>query len=280
MPPKVQKQSRKASQSQTSDTCGDCSNTFVTGEDWIRCGACQKWYHKDCQDIDDAKFEVLSGDDVIWGCNHCNLGELREAIKEMASLKKQMFGLQKDFSDLRKEISGALKNVQAPTAPDFDSMIEIHTELEERKEKKNRTVVFNLPEPPINACLDFDLLQVQEMASKIKVNPQSVSSVFRDGRREAGRTRILKVTWKDRNDRLDFMRRVRDLRPQDPTDLADPHAKYAKIWSRPDLTWRQRMADQELRTEFKRRKDSGENNIYLKGGKICVKEGGDRDSSA
>ena len=109
------------------------------------------------------------------------------------------------------------------------------------------------------------------MASELKLKPGSITGVFRDGPRKPGSSRILKVCWSDRGDRLSFMKTVRGLQKTN-------NPRWEKIWSRPDLTWIQRDNDRKLRFQLNERKANGELDLYIKNGVIHkkgVREDGD-----
>lgn len=91
-----------------------------------------------------------------------------------------------------------------------------------------------------------------------------MTTVFRDGPLTPGKSRILKIGWNNRGDRLAFMKNVRKLRPTE----FDPRHRFSKIWARPDLTYRQRQADRALREELTRRKAEGETDIVIRKGVI------------
>ena len=250
--------------------CPDCKKE--AGDETIQCSICTSWYHQNCQGVSDEKFAILSDSDILWGCSHCKIDNLVSELREIHNLKKSFADLKSNFIKFQDTITAKIDSlVSAPapqvtqTAPDFETLVKVQQEIEERREKKPRTVLFGLPEQPAGANVDGDLLEVRRLATELKLDPRSVTSVFRDGQRKPGSSRILKVCWSDRDARLSFMRTVRDLRDKDQ--------RWRNIWSRPDQTWFQREQDKALRMERQRRIDAGES-VYISRGKIHVKNVG------
>ena len=252
------------------EKCPDCKKP--AGDETIQCGVCSQWFHQDCQGLSADKFAMLSDADVLWGCSGCKLDSLLKELREIRSLRDTVNELKTNFDDFKTTMVAKLDSltnvapqVTQPAVPDFETLVKVQQEIEERREKKPRTVLFGLPEQPAGANQDGDLLEVRRLATELKLDPRSVTSVFRDGQRKPGSSRILKVCWSDREERLSFMRTVRDLR--------DKNQRWRNIWSRPDQTWLQREQDKALRMERQRRIDAGES-VYISRGKIHVKNVG------
>ena len=247
--------------------CPDCKKE--AGDETIQCSICTSWYHQNCQGVSDEKFLILADSDILWGCSHCKIDNLVSELREIHNLKKSFADLQSNFIKFQDSITAKIDSlVSAPapqvtqSVPNFETLVKVHQEIEERREKKPRTVLFGLPEQGPGANSDRDLLEVRRLATALNLDPSSITGVFRDGQRKPGSSRILKVCWSDRDARFSFMKTVRDVRGRDQ--------RWQNIWSRPDLTWLQRQKDHELRSEFKRRKDAGES-VYISRGEIHVK---------
>lgn len=221
---------------------------------------------------------MLSDADVIWGCSHCKMDTLLAELREIRTLKQSVVELKSELTSFKSTVSekldalanrGPMPDLQPAAAqPDFEQQVAVQLEVAERKEKKNRSVLFGLPEQAAGSPDNADLLEVHGLCQKMGIKSSSVLAVWRDGARRPDKDRILKISWGNAEDRLCFMKKIRGLRP--PRE--DPNQHYSKVWSRPDLTYVQRQADFKLRQEYRRRVNAGEQNIYLKGGAIHVKE--------
>lgn len=105
---------------------------------------------------------------------------------------------------------------------------------------------------------DADNDVIKSVCAKVGVEGGDVAEVFRDGRApDFGRPRIVKVKFKNLHSRRKFLSGFRDAR--------SAVAGTAESWARPDLTFRQRIRDRELRGELKRRRDNGEEVVIRRG---------------
>ena len=57
--------------------CGSCKEEVCEDNKAIQCeGACQLWFHADCQAIDDREYDRLSTSDDKWECIECRKSDL------------------------------------------------------------------------------------------------------------------------------------------------------------------------------------------------------------
>jgi hypothetical protein len=148
---------------------------------------------------------------------------------------------------------------------------DLFNELFEKKEKRNNLVAFGIPETEVDPMKQAtaDRSRVNGYLATLGVPHSSVVSVFRDGAKKPGQSRILKICFGDRlvTERSLLLSHGTRLLQTDPTI---PPGRF-KPFIRPDLTAKQRQADFELREELKHRREAGEQNIVIRNGSIIQK---------
>lgn len=134
-------------------------------------------------------------------------------------------------------------------------------ELEERHKRRKYIIVSGLSE-----CLDgsiedrknHDKDLVKNVAKEIGFNDFEPREIIRIGRLNSQRPRLLRLKCKDTETKFSILREARNLRNC---------SKFKTVYINPDLTRIQRERGKMLRTELKRRQESGES-VAIRGGKI------------
>jgi hypothetical protein len=146
---------------------------------------------------------------------------------------------------LQSQISELQRSQRQPSASPVDIQDEIR-EAMEREKKRFNVVVVGYPESDtaqIRCAGDKGF--VEGICDKINVAKEAVEDVFRDGRvkqAEEGRhfARIIKVKFSSWSDKVKFMSNFNRAKPAG-----------SRFYARPDLTYRQRMADNAMREKVK-----------------------------
>ena len=158
------------------DECRVCRKTFRSKDKAVECEICLNWFHKKCEKISDALYEVLNDDsnNCHWYCHYCEVGAKKihasltrlqtdqEAIRtEVKSLTTEIQRLQikdqcleKKVNDLQTEQQILSQQIQAKTnlqegysACNFKETVK--EEIEEREDieaRKMNIIIYNLPE--------------------------------------------------------------------------------------------------------------------------------------
>ena len=120
----------------------------------------------------------------------------------------------------------------------------------------------NVPEPEADSLADkvaADIKIVTDITkSEFKLNIRA-TRVIRIGKRQPDKPRLLLITLQHEEMKRDVLKCAKDLRGS---------KDWGKIYFYPDLTPKERQAGKELRDELKRRRDQGETNIIIRGGRI------------
>ena len=65
--------------------CGVCEKACKWGTCCIQCEGCETWFHKDCENINTAVFNVIASNEAEpWPCHQCRLPNLRSSLFESA----------------------------------------------------------------------------------------------------------------------------------------------------------------------------------------------------
>ena len=83
-------------------TCRDCNTPVHNKDKAIVCDLCEHWMHAECQDIPDATYAFLSGNEdssIKWYCSHCKViatgvvtevGKIAKSYQEMDRRVKKL----------------------------------------------------------------------------------------------------------------------------------------------------------------------------------------------
>lgn len=298
-PPKKRKNSSPGSQSmhdggdrnldsESQDEDAICDQCYCGSEDhsaMIKCTHCEKWIHYECTGLSVSDISACINE--LPGCYACKICYPSLTVQQVADYRTksksgrlfafgsgqggnpasqvQHFLNDDQFKAMLAQISKDTIEIATKTA------MEVVQEFWEKKEKKNNLVVVGFPdkkdsEKEQNA---HDRKVVSDICENLGVDPKSVVSTFREGRVPG--KRIMKVCFGDRqvSERRTFLAKASDL----IRALPECKSQHFRAFVRPDLTAKQREADYQLRGELKRRRDSGEQNLVIRNGRIIVKPG-------
>lgn len=211
-------------------------------------------------------------------CDHCSdplSGLSADQVKVLLKLpngvsllcdncKTLLVGLENRVKALeakQNDVEGLAERVIAAVLPkildSFESRME---EKIEAASKKLNLVAIGITENSENDCLDS---AIKSACDKLSIDSCDVITTFRDGKSREGRPRIAKIQFKNQQSRHKFLVGFRGIR--------GGVAGAETAWVRPDLTFRQREADRELRAELNTRRTNGEK-VKIFHGKIVPNE--------
>lgn len=75
--------SDKKEDKKDNETCGACKAVFRKKDKCLQCEMCELWYHASCENVSDAKFEILQDDNIHW---YCTLSCNRVASKYLSNM--------------------------------------------------------------------------------------------------------------------------------------------------------------------------------------------------
>ena len=139
-------------------------------------------------------------------------------------------------------------------------------EIEQKaiEQRSNNICIFNIPESTNNNQEEAnkeDVLKIKQILDpQITIEKKNISSIFRPGFKSHDKVRPIIMKFNDATTRLKLLK-LRNLKYQQG-DI------QTSIYITPDRTLKQQEFHKKLVMELKRRKENGEENIYIKNGKI------------
>ena len=135
-------------------SCKFCSTS--TGDKFIQCERCEGWSCITCSKLNDAEYDALSGENLLihWYCVDCNQAALT-AVKTdnliEEKCKHYMFQIQdeletkmtNEFTKVREELNSLRHEQEQYIDKKVDERM---NEMQNREERKNNLVLFNIPE--------------------------------------------------------------------------------------------------------------------------------------
>ena len=291
---KEKQSSRKKSHSKQSESlssensviCISCSNVF-TGEDdkLMECERCDCWFCIECLDMSELVYNVMvERKDSHWFCSECEKPAITavktdKEIEErcaayMSSVNNRLEIIEKTLdrkvdrehvNRLEQRMESLENNNYSENTAQPASTSTINETLNEQKERENRAkniILFNIPEsskpnPQDRTKEDTDF--VTRVFQTLEIEDYDIDKCIRLGKKVSGKSRLTRVTLKSQESKGNVLRKSRAL--ENSEDFSD-------IYIRPDLTRLQRTEQRMLRDELRSRRDKGEDNIFIRRGKI------------
>ena len=237
-------------------SCVVCHGGIGSEDFSLPCGICQEEAHSRCLNMPDDTYRKIlkanTGNFFNFICNAC-----KEDVKRMRSGPNS--STPPPFVPTEDFIAGVVTWVLDALLPKLlDLSRDAARDALEADRKKYNLVIVNLKEQV--DVKDF----VNAACDKMEIDRSGVLECFRDGQPPSGRrSRIVKVKFADSASRRNFLTGFRSVR----TSLYGG----TEVWVRPDLTYRERCRDRELREELKRRREAGEQ-VKISRGQIVQKD--------
>ena len=98
--------------------CGTCAKSLKDADKVLMCKSCDRFFHIQCQKVDDAKYQVLIADEasnspcMLWFCNsNCNLFA-KKIITGMTEMRREIESIKADVS----RVSTSVDNIDVRVA--------------------------------------------------------------------------------------------------------------------------------------------------------------------
>ena len=174
--------------------CPKCSKNCTSGQKAVCCSICNKWLHQKCTDVDDAEYKFLGQmfdkrQYHGWKCDACEAGyfalqkqvevlnnQMRDLINRVDSNSENISANSAKIGAIEERLTNVETNSKNSQNANPDSAIKVvFNELNERENKKNNIVIYNVAEPDRtinNGQLrkDIDLEKIKDIVNTIKVN--------------------------------------------------------------------------------------------------------------
>ena len=100
---RITRNSKAAEPGDINSLCGKCDKE-VDG-DIVQCEICDIWFHINCQDVSQEKFNALKMfDDIHWYCKSCG-NATSKILKTVTALEKEVSGVKEDMKKCTKDVS-------------------------------------------------------------------------------------------------------------------------------------------------------------------------------
>jgi hypothetical protein len=188
--------------------CHDCNLEVKNNDKAIECDICKGWYHKECQEVSDALYQVLINEEqqqISWYCTSCQRGAKTITIQLLIMHERQdqfdnklsvLENNQEALNNRVSEVEDAVAKVadlqsqatnksldpnQVPPILNKDEVVAtVYTQVNDRINIMKNTVVYNMPEGTStlkveNATHDRELMkQLTEHTTDGQYQPESL----------------------------------------------------------------------------------------------------------
>ena len=131
-----------------------------------------------------------------------------------------------------------------------------------KEKKKLNVIVHNMKESTntshYSRCDEDGSTFRNIVREELKINVK-VTNAYRVGKKVEGKPRLLVISLEDVDTKHEILKVASQLR-----DSAD----WSNVYITPDLTWKEREVGRKLREDLARRRANGEENLFIKQGKI------------
>ena len=258
--------------------CAKCTIQIGDDQDTIECFKCLKWNHKDCTELTDAEYEILTrgGESLLWQCEQCILTGTKEREAGLKTEQKldRLVKLIQEMAERLERLEGAAMGKTMEDKIEEVVKVRVTEMMEESREKEARKlniIIANLPESEAHTIEEKkreDRDRVRTMVSKIcEVQGGDLDNPIRMGPTMVGRNvrpRLLRMTAKNEQVKEEIMRNVYSLNAGVPFDQ--------RVYINNDSTPQERMKYRALKEELNRRMEAGERDIVIRNLKIVKRK--------
>ena len=111
--------------------CGDCEGQVGDGENGILCDNCQKWYHAECEKINNPGYKLMTkAQNIQWYCGVCRTDissyklENTHLKLENSALRVENKTLRNRLTELEKRISEIKREIKIEIVEEVTEMID------------------------------------------------------------------------------------------------------------------------------------------------------------
>ena len=257
----------------------------------MKCELCRKWFHIHCEGISEKRYRLYQqlieeeeedegvdaeGSQNHWFCK--SLGCNRSVTKHIQS-----------WDEFTKEITervGKLESGNRYLEDNIGQIVEViiekkwneWSEEQEEKRKREKNLIFHKVREPNTSLTsqgkkEADIKEVLKIAQKIQVDleERDMKNVFRIGKVPENRdyNRLLCVVFADKEKKWEFLSKSKYLKENVEGEQENEY--LSEVFIVPDLTRLEREERKKLREELLRRRQEGESDLMIRGGRIIKK---------
>lgn len=243
--------------------CIKCEGTINDITKALRCDFCASWVCLHCTGLPERLYDLMMDQEVpnvLWTCDSCV-----HALPTIKNLGKTLQCVKDDQDVCKSEISRIDSKVDR-LEDSIDS--KIHEAIEDYRERESRkcnVIVHNVPESSKQdgkERMDEDKEKIKTMMKDgMTIEDVTINSIVRLGKREEGKTRLLKVVVDSVKCKRALLLKAKKLRETDT---------WKKVFITPDYSPKERQINKELRDQLKKRMEDGEEGLVIRRGKIIT----------
>ena len=286
--------------------CGVCKEDVLDEpqtyeEKSIECECCLKWFHSNCGQLEENKFNAITTLDLHWYCPACENGSKR-LKQHIVKIESEQGTMKKELEELKTKVEESEKNILENINTNLNQMIDERIELklqqlqqlqpqqpqpaetspttsrvkiasvvnatlterEEIQKRKLNLVIHNLPEPTGEEETETSLLKTL-IEEKLQIDDEiTIKDITRLGNpRDDDSPRLLKIELETLSMKRKILSCAIKLRNIPENDT------FAKVYVKPDLTKKQQTESKNLKEKLDQwRIDHPEHRWQIYRGKI------------
>ena len=205
--------------------------------------------------------EVIKNQDIMF-TGQCKLTEkMAKEAHPQKSYAEAIKGVGAEVVDQVSKKIDKMPSVAIPVQRSNEEIAGILDEMQDKERRKHNIVIHNLSEAEGES--QSERAKGSEIKFKVMVKEGmklmvETSKTFRVGKKVDHKPRLMVVTLTNMSDKREILRLAASLRD----------SEWNKVFITPDLTWKEREAGRQLRNELGRRKEAGEQHIWIRRGRI------------
>ena len=264
--------------------CLKCDSPVGETEAAIECHSCKEWCHKKCTEVTEIEYEVLgkSKEHIQWLCTGCCDTDKNDPQKTRLEAKLDLILKMMQTMDLRLqqlEAKDPMESIDKILEEKVEKKVaEMFEEQLEKEKRKLNIIMVNLPESKAESAEERkkeDLIEAKKIVQKVTDEKiaEEVTNPIRLGKVNIGRDkrpRLVRLSIKTEEGKRQVMKNIHKVN-QGVRKAED------KVYINHDATAKEREMFKGLMTEMKERKDKGETDLVIRGGKIVKRTRQDFD---
>ena len=275
--------------------CHLCNENVNEDDQAVECNWCKNWEHAKCAGLLDGGYNMVGKGpkNLMWFCSDCQpqVGITLRFFNQVRVQHDQMDKRITEVEDTTKVVETKVNSVEKSVEKlnerldsmddTVDKVIDLKMEemMAEEKDKQKRSkniIVHGIKESSeTSEEKKHDAEKIQDIISdKLGIQDVEIDNVVRLGKRndEAVHPRLVKVVLKSQDKKMQILRKSKELKNHDEDDVK-------KVFIVPDMTPKEREKDKALRKELYERRDKGENDLFIREGKILKRRVDKRQQS-
>ena len=148
-----------------------------------------------------------------------------------------------------------------PVKRSHEEIAVILDEIQDKERRKHNVVIHNLRETEGQTHEERTKGDDEKFKIMVKDGMKLVvqtTKTFRVGKKDDNKPRLMVVTLTNMADKMEILKLAASLRD----------TEWSRVYVTPDLTWKEREEGRQLRSELARRKEAGEEHIWIRRGRI------------